>query len=280
VVVGVVRGWRRIPRPVPLTDPQHFSDHFSSIAKRYAAYRPRYPQALADALATLTGRHDLAWDAGCGNGQLSVLLAERFARVIATEPSQAQLDEATAHPRVEYRRAKAEDPVLDEASVDLAVAAQAAHWFDWPRYVAEVARVTRPGGLVALVSYGILHVDPAGRSESVPLHSGSDADALVAAYYHGDVGPFWPPGREHVENGYRDLAWPWDSVAAPAITMTADWTRDELLGYVATWSATVKMIEMRGAGAYERLGKELARVWPDGERRTVTWPLAIRLARR
>jgi SAM-dependent methyltransferase len=267
VVVGVVRGWRRIPRPVPLTDPKHFSDHFSSIAKRYAAYRPRYPQALADALAALTGRHDLAWDAGCGNGQLSVLLAERFARVIATEPSQAQLDEATAHPRVEYRRAKAEDPVLDEASVDLAVAAQAAHWFDWPRYVDEVARVTKPGALVALVSYGILHV-------------AGDADALVARYYHDDVGPFWPPGREHVENGYRDLAWPWSPVDAPAIEMTAMWTREELLGYVATWSATVKMIETRGAGAYERLSEQLARVWPDGERRTVSWPLVIRLARR
>jgi SAM-dependent methyltransferase len=267
VVVGVVRSWCRIPRPVPLSDTTSFSDHFSTIAKRYAAYRPRYPQALVDALAALTPRHDLAWDAGCGNGQLSVQLAERFTRVIATEPSQAQLDEAPVHPRVEYRRAKAEDAVLDDVSVDLAVAAQAAHWFDWPRYVAEVARVTRPGALVALVSYGILHV-------------GGDADALVAAYYHGDVGPFWPPGREHVENGYRDLGWPWESIAPPAIDMIVEWTRDELLGYVATWSATVKMIETEGPGAYQRLGAQLATVWPDGERRTVMWPLAIRLARR
>jgi SAM-dependent methyltransferase len=266
VVVGVVRGRHRIPRPVPLSDTS-FSDHFSTIAKRYAAYRPRYPQALADALAALTPGHDLAWDAGCGNGQLSVQLAECFTRVIATEPSQAQLDEAPAHPRVEYRRAKAEDAVLDNASADLAVAAQAAHWFDWPRYVAEVARVTKPGGLVALVSYGILHV-------------AGDADALVARYYHDDVGPFWPPGREHVENGYRDLAWPWPAVDAPSISMSAEWAREELYGYVATWSATVKRIETLGPGAYHQLGEQLARVWPDGERRTVTWPLAIRLARR
>ena len=157
--------------------------------------------------------------------------------------------------------------MLDDASVDLAVAAQAAHWFDWPRYVAEVARVTRPGALVALVSYGILHVAGA-------------ADAIVARYYHDDVGPFWPPGREHVENGYRDLAWPWAAVEAPAIDMTAEWTRDELLGYVATWSATVKMLGVKGPAAYERLGMQLAEVWPDDERRTVSWPLAIRLARR
>jgi SAM-dependent methyltransferase len=267
VVVSVVRGGRRLPRPVPLTTPDNFRDHFSTIAKRYAAYRPHYPQALADALAALTSHHDLAWDAGCGNGQLSVLLGERFSRVIATEPSQSQLDAAVAHPHVEYRCARAEDPILDDASVDLAVAAQAAHWFDWPRYVAEVARVTKPGALVALVSYGILHVT-------------GDADALVARYYHDDVGPFWPAGREHVENGYRDLAWPWSTIAAPAIEMTAEWTREELLGYVATWSATVKMIATQGPAAYERLGEQLAKHWPDGERRTVSWPLAIRLARR
>jgi SAM-dependent methyltransferase len=239
------------------------------MAARYAAYRPRYPQALADALAQLAPRHELAWDAGCGNGQLSVLLAARFVHVIATEPSQAQLDAATPHPRVEYRCAKAEDPVLAAGSVDLAVAAQAAHWFDWPRYVAEVERVTRPGALVALVSYGIMHVDDA-----------ADADAAIARYYRDDAGPYWPAGREHVENGYRDLAWPWPAVDAPAIAMTAAWTRDELLGYIATWSATDKLVKTEGPGKLEALHAKLTARWPDDEQRTVRWPLALKLARR
>jgi SAM-dependent methyltransferase len=264
VAVGVVRGRVRIPRPVSL---KPFADHFSSIAARYAAYRPRYPQALADALAARCARHDVAWDAGCGNGQLSVLLAAHFTHVHAEEPSQAQLDAATPHPRVEYKRAPAETSGLDDASVDLAVAAQAAHWFDWPRYVDEVARVTRPGGLVALVSYGIMLLD-------------GEAGRIVERYYHDDVGEYWPSGREHVENGYRDLAWPWPAVDAPAIDMRADRTRDELMGYVATWSATVKRAEAVGTGAYGALGEKLAAVWPDGELRTICWPLAIRLARR
>lgn len=264
MAVGIVRGRVRIPRPVPLTP---FADHFSSIAARYAAYRPRYPQALADALAERSPARDTAWDAGCGNGQLSVLLAAHFAHVHAHEPSQAQLAAATPHPRVAYKCAPAEASGLPDASVDLAVAAQAAHWFDWPRYVAEVGRVIRPGGLVALVSYGIVLLD-------------GEAGDLVARYYHDDVGPYWPPGREHVENGYQNLAWPWPTVEAPAIEMRAEWTRAELMGYVATWSATVKRAEAVGPGAYDELGEMLARVWPDGERRTIVWPLAIRLARR
>jgi hypothetical protein len=147
------------------------------------------------------------------------------------------------------------------------VAAQAAHWFDWNRYVAEVERVARPGALVALVSYGILRV-------------AGEAGRLIETYYRDVVGPYWPAGRQHVENGYRDLAWPWPSVDAPPIDMTADWTRDELVGYVTTWSATVKLVDTVGPAPFEAFRAKLATMWPEEERRTVTWPLAIRLARR
>src|SRR5690606_31956222 len=147
----------------------------------------------------------------------------------------------------------AEEPVLEAGTVDLAVAAQAAHWFDWPRYLAEVERVTRPGALVALVAYAFMHVD--GSPES---------DELVTAYYRDDVGPYWPQGREHIESGYGDLVWPWPEVPAAPIAMTASWTRDELLGYIATWSATVRHVNERGPAAYERLGAKLAAIWPDG----------------
>jgi len=245
-----------------------FADHFSQVAARYAAYRPRYPAALVDALAERADPAGVAWDVGCGNGQLSVALAERFARVIATDPARAQLDEAPAHPRVEYRCVSAEASGLPDRSVALVVAAQAAHWFDWPRFVAEVERVAAPGALVALVSYGILVVDGA-------------AGAEIDRYYHGVAGPCWPPGRHHVENGYRDLAMPWPAVDAPPIEMTAAWTRDELVGYVTSWSATARLVKAQGTGPFDAFSAALAAAWPDeGERRLVRWPLLVRLARR
>ena len=67
-------------------------------------------------IADRCAHHDLAWDAGCGNGQLSVKLAARFAHVIATEPSRSQLDAAEQHPRVEYRCEPAEQSSLADAS--------------------------------------------------------------------------------------------------------------------------------------------------------------------
>ena len=281
-----------------------FPDHFSAVAERYARYRPRYPRALVDALADRCAAHDVAWDAGCGSGQLSVGLAARFERVIATDPAQSQLDQAQAHPQVEYRRAPAEDSGLPAGrpeaerdglrpagrpeaerdglrpargpeaerdglrparGVDLAVAAQAAHWFDWPRYVAEVGRVARPGALAAVLCYSWLEADGA-------------VQPLIARYYE-DLGPYWAPNRRHVETGYRELAWPWPEVEAPALELVAEWTREELCGYVATWSATQALVRRAGSARFDELCADLARLWPDGERRSVRWPLALRLAR-
>lgn len=248
-----------------------FKDHFSAVAARYAAYRPRYPDALVDALAERADTGGVVWDVGCGNGQLSVALAERFRRVIATDPAQAQLDQAIAHPRVEYRRASAEASGLPDASVSLVVAAQAAHWFDWPRFVAEVERVAVPGALVALVSYGNVVVDGA-------------AGAEIDRFYHGAAEPYWPPERRHIENGYRELVMPWPAVEAPVLEpvleMAAEWTRDEVVGYVSTWSATARLVAAEGTGPFDAFRAALAAAWPDGERRLVRWPLTVRLARR
>lgn len=243
-----------------------FADHFSNVAAKYAAYRPRYPEALAVLLARESPGHQLAWDAGCGNGQLSVALSTRFDRVIATDPARAQLDAADARANIEYRCEPAEQSTLAAGSADLCVAAQAAHWFDWPRYTAEVARVGKPGALAALVGYGGLTVS-------------GDAGGLVDRYYKVTTAGYWPKGREHVDNFYRDLVWPWPEVAAPRMQIVAQWTRDELLGYLATWSATQRLTAAKGEAPYRELCDAVSARWPAEERREITWPLAVRLAR-
>jgi len=230
------------------------------MAAKYAAYRPQLPDAVVDLLADRCARTELAWDAGCGSGQFSVPLARRFTRVIATDPATAQIDAAVAHPRVSYHVAAAEDGIAERA--DLVVAAQAAHWFDWPRWLAAIARSAAPGALVALVTYGEV-----------------DAGEVIRSYL-ADVAPYWPPGREHVDNGYRDLKLPWPAVDIPPPAMTRSWTRDELFGYVTTWSATARMVAAGGGARLERLGRELTERWPGNEPREIRWPLTIKLTRR
>ncbi len=244
-----------------------FKDHFSAHAEAYAKHRPVYPQALADALADRAPQTRLALDVGAGSGQLSLLLAARFDRVVATDASASQVANATQHPRVEYRVAKAEASGLGDASVDLVVAAQAAHWFDLDAFYAEVRRVSRPGGLVALVSYALLTTDPA-------------IDGVLSSFHFGDLDGYWPPERKLVDEGYRSLPFPFAEVQVPPVTMTARWDLDALLGYVHTWSG-LSVLAKSGPEAtsrIERFERALAEAWGDdrGLVRDVAWPLAIR----
>lgn len=244
-----------------------FKDHFSDVASAYAAHRPTYPPRVVDYLAEQVAHPDVAWDAGCGSGQLSTLLAARFARVIATDPSAAQIGKARPHPGVEYRQSSAEASGLEDGSVDLAVAAQAAHWFDLPRYYAEVRRVVRPGGMVALLAYGVVHVD-------------RDIATIVDRFYWQTLAGFWPQERRIVEDGYRSLPFPFHELETPPFAMTATWSLRELLGYVQTWSAVQEMERTRGGEAYAGFARALGNAWGDpDQRREVRWDLAVRLGR-
>src|SRR5436190_20948327 len=82
---------------------QPFADHFSNIASCYADFRPHYPAALFDYLATLVPTDSIVWDCACGNGQATSDLASRFFKVFATDASQEQIASATPHLNVEYR---------------------------------------------------------------------------------------------------------------------------------------------------------------------------------
>jgi ubiquinone/menaquinone biosynthesis C-methylase UbiE len=111
-------------RDLHLTQP---ADHFSGIAKQYAAFRPRYPRELFDYLASIVANHRRAWDCGAGSGQATLDLAERFDEVIATDLSDKQLARAPERPNITWLVAPAESVPIESETVDLTTVAQALH---------------------------------------------------------------------------------------------------------------------------------------------------------
>ncbi len=244
----------------PLPD---FPDHFSAGAGAYRDHRPDYPPALVDWLAREAPGQDRAWDAGCGSGQLALPLASRFRQVVASDASREQVAAAHRHPRVAYRVATAEAPGLPPGSVDLAVAAQAAHWFDLDAYYRTVRRVTRPGGLLALVSYGVLRLD-------------EDIDELMREFHDVVLAPHWPPERAAVVSGYRTLPFPFPELTPPETELRRRWTLSQLLGYVETWSG----VRSLDRGEWHRFRSEMGAAWgPPDTPREVRWPLGVRAGR-
>lgn len=219
-------------------------------------------------LANQCKEHDLAWDCGAGNGQASTELARYFKRVVATDASEAQISQATPHSAVEYCVSPSESSGLDKSCTDIVVVAQALHWFDLASFYAEVRRVLKPDGLLAVWSYGVLNV------------GGGDVNSIVQRFYHEDVAHYWPPERRHVETAYRDLDFPFRRISAPIFTMKVRWNLGQLLGYFRSWSATARFIKVNDFDPVERINQKLLACWGDPNQvRTIEWPLVILLGK-
>jgi SAM-dependent methyltransferase len=116
----------------------------------YDRGRPGWPSTLLDLLPLDESATVL--DLGAGTGKLTRVLADRYARVVAVEP----LDELRAIlaervPEADVRKGVAEQIPLADGEVDGVFAGQAFHWFANDVAVAEIARVLRSGGVLALL---------------------------------------------------------------------------------------------------------------------------------
>ncbi len=244
-----------------------FKDHFSTQATDYAKYRPNYPDALFAYLATLAPAHELAWDCGTGTGQAALSLVPHFEKIIATDPSAKQIAHATPHEKIEYRIAPAEHTDIAPHAIDLITVAQALHWFDFEKFYAEVRRVLKPGGVLAVWCYTLLESEPR-------------VDAILNEFYHGAVGPYWPAERKLLENNYSDIPFPLQQITAPRFYMEAYWSLEDLFGYLGTWSSVQRFIAQHGSDPHEQIRERLTEAWGEAaETKLVKWPLHLKVGR-
>jgi SAM-dependent methyltransferase len=245
-----------------------FKDHFSGHAASYARSRPGYPAALFAWLAEAAPRREHALDCGTGSGQAAVGLAAHFARVVATDPSPEQVSHAAAAPNVEYRVARGEESGLPDGWADLVTVAQALHWFDLPPFWSEVDRVLAPGGVFAAWTYLLMNVSP-------------EMDAALERFYTGQIAPYWPPERKMVDDGYASIRFPFEPLAVPPFEMTLEWTLDDVMDYLRTWSAVQGFRRAHGRDPVAAAEADLAAAWgPRDAVRTVRWPLTVRAVRK
>lgn len=137
-----------------------------SHTSEYAQYRPTYPDSLFERIAKFCGydksKFDLAVDVGCGNGQATLKLQDYFKRVIGTDVSPGQIEQAKKHEgsNITFKCSAAEHlPFIDNESVDLVLSAQAYHWFDQNNFHKEAKRILKKNASIIIVGYGVNILD-------------------------------------------------------------------------------------------------------------------------
>ena len=242
-----------------------FKDYFSSLSGAYQRHRPTYPEELYAYLAGLTESHELAWDCGTGNGQAAVGLAKYFERVYATDPSAQQVQNAVPHFRITYKVEQAEHCRLEDRSADLVTVAQALHWFDLEAFYAEVKRVLKENGIIAVWTYGL------------PMVS-ADMDRLIR-YFHDEVlDGYWYDEHKLVVQEYSTIPFPFAELETRVIHFQMDWSLHDLLGLFNSWSGVKRFIDQKGRNPVGAVEADMVRCWGDPEdKKRITWKLTLRV---
>ena len=232
----------------------------------YARARPTYPDELFAFLAAQAPGRTSAWDCATGNGQAAIGLARHFGRVEATDASAGQVAHARAAPNVRYSVQPGEATAFADATFDAVCVAEALHWLEVDRFYAEARRVLREGGVIAIIGYSRQRV-------------GEPFDADFHRVVTTAVKPHFPRQIGHLWGRYKDLAFPFQPVAAPAFEMRMRWSLAQLMDYVGTWSGTRQLMAV-DPGFLDRAVGELRTSWGSEESREVVFPLTLNCGRK
>ncbi|EHL02640.1 putative Trans-aconitate 3-methyltransferase [Glarea lozoyensis 74030] len=166
-------------------------------AVSYATFRPSYPpQLFKTVLSYHQGPSMTLLDLGAGHDPSPSMI------------KQAKASTSSSFSNVSFHEASAEDlHFVDDSSLDMVVAGQAAHWFDYKKVWPELAKKIRKGGTLAFWGY-----------KDNTFVDYPKASKVLDEYCYGDstLGPYWEqPGRNILRDKLKDIVPPetdWDEV--------------------------------------------------------------------
>ncbi|MFZ1529468.1 MAG: class I SAM-dependent methyltransferase [Ferruginibacter sp.] len=242
-------------------------DNFSSQAAQYAKYRPVFPPELTSYIISLVQCHEHAWDCGTGNGQLAQLISPYFKKIFATDISAQQLENAVQIQNIIYSKQPAEKTLFEHDFFDLVTVGQAVHWFQFDAFFAEVDRVLKAGGILALAGYNLFSISAA-------------IDPVISEFYRSSIGPYWDKERKYVDEAYKTIPFPFQEIEVPEFTIRLNWTFDQLTGYLKTWSAVKHFEKKNGFNPVDDILPTIKEQWGNAASAEVNFPVICRIGRK
>ena len=260
------------PRTMPaLMSGAGFKDHFSRLAAAYSRYRPAYPPELIEFVAGCAPDRRCAVDCATGSGQAAVALASTSRRWSRSTAARASLRNAQPHPRRPLCRVRWRSVCRSRITACRCAGPRRrpCTGSTSSRFYAECRRVLRAGRRRGRVDVREIPRDPSRRR--------GDGRSSIAHV----IGPYWPPERRYVDEGYRTIPFPWHELAGT--TFHAAHGLDPRPGarlrrHLVVRAALPGRARRRRPTA-RRSHAELATAWrADGTLR-LQWPIHLRLGR-
>ncbi len=242
-------------------------DLFSNQASLYAQYRPSYPRELYEYILQQVTNRQQAWDCATGNGQAAVELARYFEKVMATDISEKQLQQAIPNDTITYSISTAEQTSFPDNSFDCITVAQAYHWFQFDAFEKEVGRIAKPGAVVAIWGYSLVVCE----DEAL--------NVLIKSFYVDTVGPYWDKERRYIDDHYSTVPFPYEPLPSKEFQINVQWNRQQLIGYFNTWSSVQHFIKAHQYNPVEELAAAFEKVWPGDGSRNFYFPLFLKLGK-
>jgi ubiquinone/menaquinone biosynthesis C-methylase UbiE len=242
-------------------------DFFSTQADFYAKYRPSYPKDLIDYILGFVEEKNTAWDCATGNGQAAILLADHFKNVVATDISLSQLNHAVAKENIAYSLSPAESTLFAKNSFDLITIAQAYHWIDQKAFEKEARRVAKNNAVIAVWMYEMFITDNTALNK-------------LMDYYHYEItGPYWHENRKYVDEKYETVYFNFEKLPVKEFSIKETWNREQIEGYLSSWSSVQKFIEVNDYSPLTLIKKELNEILPGNQTLDIRFPLHLKLGR-
>ncbi|MGC1679064.1 MAG: class I SAM-dependent methyltransferase [Candidatus Binataceae bacterium] len=214
-----------------------YSGRFESTVPYYARFRPRYPAALFELIATqrkLDGRGRLL-DLGCGPGFIAIGMTPYFAEVVGVDPEPAMLEAA----RQEAERAHVALTLIHGSSQTLgpalgtfrmATMGRSFHWMDRDATLAKLDTIIEPGGAIALLGERLLDAPENGWRAAWEIVS--RRYAAPRAYRRHWTNPAWERHETVV------LRSPFSQIDRVAVTGRRTSSLEDLIGRAYSMSST------------------------------------------
>jgi ubiquinone/menaquinone biosynthesis C-methylase UbiE len=242
---------------------KEIKDIFSTQAATYAGFRPVYPKELYDFIFQHVSNFDAAWDCGTGNGQVANVLSEKFIKVYATDISAKQIEHAVRKNNIVYEVQRAEHTNFADNNFDLITIGTALHWFDFDAFYKEVKRVAKNSAIIVAWAYA-------------PFRSTPAIDAILDNFYFNIIHDYWDAERRYVDDKYLAIPFPFEEIKAPELFINAEWTNEQFIGFLNSWSSVQHYIRKNGTNPVSLIEADIREAWKDGEVITVRFPLFIK----